>query len=93
MSQLSELISHLQKKELLTSELKDEIINFGIEYKLKFSELDKVTDVTIVPFGKFKGKLWADIVKFDPKYCTWALEKSFLKQEYKDHIKELMLPM
>ena len=44
-------------------------------------------------FGKYKGKLLGKIIKEDPKYVSWCLDKNIFKVHgyLEDHIDELVI--
>jgi len=44
-----------------------------------------ISDQSIVPFGKYKGKIYAEMIK-DKEYCKWLLKGTWLKGQTREFL-------
>ena len=72
MSHLDRLTSYLEGKNALTEELKLHIAEF------KATDTQKQASEAVFPWGKYKGRLIADVASFDRGYCEWLSKQNFM---------------
>ncbi|WIE60953.1 hypothetical protein DEI97_014525 [Curtobacterium sp. MCLR17_032] len=47
------------------------------------------SDTETVPFGKYEGWSFGELVDTDPSYALWLLRESELRSKYPDHYYDL----
>ena len=86
MSYMQGAIRHLEELNLLTVKIEDALNAYAAERKL----LGRVaTKPDVINFGKYRDKLWRDILKIDPKYVEWCMKQTWMREETKAFIEGL----
>ena len=87
------LITHLcSSDELEEMDLQlvvEQIRTFSKSVSREIKESESAP-VDSLPFGKYKGKKIADVSKFDKPYLVWLRRQSFLKENLKEALDEVL---
>jgi len=86
MSYMQGAIRHLEELNLLTVEIENALSAYAAEKKL-LNAINKSKEV--INFGKYRDKLWADILKIDPKYVNWCMKQTWMRDDTKAFIEGL----
>lgn len=88
MCYLADLILHLEQEDLLTDKLKEELISFDTHRNERFKKMEQ--DVEVCHIGKYKGKRFDDIVRYDRQWIEFVVAQPWLKPEQKQYIAALL---
>ena len=72
------LTQYLHSKDLLSDDLKKELLEHDKEFNNKPS--------VKLGFGKYKGKTISEISEFDEKYLSWLCRQSWCFEDVKEEI-------
>jgi uncharacterized protein (DUF3820 family) len=81
MIKIGHVVSHLESKELMTPE---------IMLALKELELTDYLETEVLKFGKYKGKLLAEVASFDAPYLMWVEKQSWLDEKLRLKIHKVL---
>lgn len=75
MSNIQGVINHLEDVGLITAEIEAALRNYMVNKSL-----------SVLPFGKYRGKKISEIAEFDSKYLEWVVKQSWLDDKLKKEI-------
>ena len=79
-------INRLADQGLLTVKI-EKALNQYADEKRKARDVERPREV--INFGKYKNKLWADILKIDAPYVDWCMRQSWVLPETRAFVEDL----